>query len=104
MLYACWQARWFQGPDALGDIQRMMLRAMPIFEEARPATMDDDPASFLDLLEVRQLAPPGTRLDILPGSSFVRAHSPAEARMMVEHLGVLQLNRSQMLQQHVFTR
>lgn len=95
------QARWFQGPDSLDDRQIVMLRAMPIFPQAQ--TEGAQPA-LLDLLESRQLAPQGTRADILPGSSFICAESEAEAQIMVRHLGVRQLSRAEVLQQHVFTR
>ena len=99
------QVRWFQGQDTLSNKLKLTLRSMPIFEEAQPASAGSSgEPCFLDLLDQRQLAPTGTPLEILPGSNFERAHSEAEARILVDHLGVRQLTRTEVLQQHVFHR
>ena len=100
--------QWYEGNNVLGKGHKAMLCAMPIFEEAQSsaaiAAGSGSTATFLDLLQPRQLAPHGTRIDILPGSTFVRAHSDAQAHVLVDHLGVKRLSQTEVLQNHVFHR
>ncbi|KAK9798935.1 hypothetical protein WJX73_003884 [Symbiochloris irregularis] len=102
------QVQWYEGGDILSKSLKNMLCAMPIFEEAQSsaamAAGSGSAATFLDLTQPRQLAPQGTRIDILPGSTFVRAHSDAQARILVDHLGVKRLSQTEVLQNHVFHR
>ena len=79
------QMQWFEGGNVLSKEAKQMLCAMPIFEEARSSAASITGAAstgvptFLDLQQPRQLAPHGTHVDILPGNSFVRAHSAVQA-------------------------
>eukprot|EP00803_Ostreobium_quekettii_P010692 evm.model.scf_230.1 EVM.evm.TU.scf_230.1 scf_230:55-29919(-) len=87
-----------------------LLRRIPMFQragvsaaEGRKGTSNGAQPEFTDLLNRCYLPPEGVDKALL-GRDFIEAGDPAEASIMVRHLGVKQLSKVELYKQHVIHR
>ena len=84
----------------MDNSQTMALRALSIFETAS----GPDQSRFVNLLQASSMAPLDSDTGLLKGTGLIIAGSSHEASVMEDRLGVTMLSRSDLLEEHVFSR